>query len=59
MSVVPIRTVWLLVATKNRKCAEEPGVFEFADAISPVCLFSCDRSFLGLYADSAVGRWWN
>ena len=44
------------VATRNSKYADKSGVFEFVDAISPTCLFSCDRSFLGLYADSVVGR---
>ena len=42
------------VATKSSKCTEKSGVFEFANAISPACLFSCDRSFLDLYADSVV-----
>ena len=37
------------VPVKNLKCAEKSGVFGFADAISPACLSSCDRSFLGLY----------
>jgi len=37
-----------IVATENSKCAEESGVFEFTDAISPACLSSCERSFLGL-----------
>ncbi len=47
------------VATKNPKCAEKSGVFEFTDGISPACLRSCDRWFLGLLADSIVGRLWN
>ena len=37
------------VTTENSECAEKSGVFGFADAISPACLRSCDRSFLGLY----------
>jgi|GEM_PF-921418 hypothetical protein len=47
------------VATKNSESAEKSGVFGFTDAISPVCLSSCDRSSVGLDADSAVGRLWN
>jgi hypothetical protein len=47
------------VATKNSECAEKSGVFGFTDAISPACLSSCDRSFLGLSADSVVGRLWS
>jgi hypothetical protein len=40
----------------NSKFAEESGVFGFADAKSPGWHSSCDRSFLGWYADSVVGR---
>src|ERR1035437_7533245 len=47
------------VATKNSESVEKSGVFGFTDAISPGCLSSCDRSSVGLDADSAVGQWWN
>ena len=47
------------VATKNSERAGKSGVFGFTDAISPACLSWSDRSFLGVYADSVVGRLWN
>src|ERR1035437_2893259 len=49
----------VVVATKNSESAEKSGVFGFTDAISPACLRSCDRSSVGLNADSVVGQWWN
>ncbi len=47
------------VATKNSESAEKSGVFGFTEAISSACLRSCDRSSVGLDADSVVGQWWN
>jgi len=49
----------LRVAINNSESAEESGVIGFTDAISPACLSSCDRSSVGLDADSVVGQWWN
>jgi hypothetical protein len=48
--------LWLLKTPNAPRSLE---FFEFADAISPACLSSCDRSLLGLYADSLVERLWN
>jgi xylulose-5-phosphate/fructose-6-phosphate phosphoketolase len=46
----------MVANTYLEQCAEKSGVFEFADAISPACLSSRDRSLLGFYADSVVER---
>ena len=47
------------VATRNSKFAEKSSVLIWTAVVSPACLSSCDRLFLGLYADSEVGQLWN
>ncbi len=48
-----------VVSTKNSERAGKSRVLVWAAVVSPACLSSSDRSFLGLYADSVVGRLWN
>jgi hypothetical protein len=46
----------LPVPAENSESGGKFLVFGFTDAISPACLSLCDRSFLGLDADSVVWR---
>jgi|GEM_PF-4777056 len=47
------------VPTENSESSEKSRVLGWAAVVSPARLSSSDRSFLGLYADSVIGRLWN
>ncbi len=47
------------VATENSESGGKSRVLALAALVSPAWISSSDRSFLGLYADSVVGRLWS
>jgi hypothetical protein len=47
------------VPAENSESGGKSLVFGFTDAIWQACLSLCDRSFLGLDADSVVWRLWS
>ena len=47
------------VPTENSESDEKSRVLRMSALMSPACVYTCDLSSLGLYADSVVGRLWS